>query len=448
MSILFGRINIYLIVLFVGSIFLTSDDSTFRLFSMTLSNLIILLMMLLSILQLFLLDKVRFAYYPLRRHFVAILGWVMLSLIISKLDEARTMPLEVYSYSWAIGINSPDFRGIAFFLRLLQSIFLIEFIINNICDKKKYIKIFQCFIIAYALFCLIPLGQLVLLKLFHVSTLNVFLSDGYDFPRIGAYVGEPSVLASIICSGFFPLLAMLMCRCNIGFSRFFLLWCIFVSTIVLYFTYSASIITGMGIAFLIVWSKSLKWRYFLMFSGILAIFLLMNSTLQEQIIGKVIGELTSVNIRTLSWILGLEMMQNYFLFGVGIGQAPFYNAASFPELLTVTWDMDTLFDYAAMRHTPMNSYIEWAAETGFGGIVLLVATIYALYVFQARTRRRPTMFVNFIHMAFGPSLLSLAISANSFPGLFYMGHFDFLLAMYISGLLIGDINKIPQGAEI
>jgi hypothetical protein len=95
---------------------------------------------------------------------------------------------------------------------------------------------------------------------------------------------------------------------------------------------------------------------------------------------------------------------------------------------------DNLLFYDVYRQPPMNTYIEWGAETGVTGLAILGFVIYRVYRFGKS--RIGSFDRKFVRLSCGAGLLSLLISCNSSSGNFFNGSLGVLIGMYLSGLKI------------
>jgi len=430
------NISIKLVIFFIISIFITSADNALRIFRMPIYNIIMLIMIIFFILKSLSCGKFIIAKNPLNRLFVLLLIWVSVFLIISKINFAEVLD-EIYTYSWATGLNNPNLRGISFLIRLSLSVFSVIFIITAINTEKKYFIVLNLFIIIYGIFCMFPLIQIILFKFFNIGIGNIIaISSGKSFFRIGSYVGEPSVLAGIISSGYFLIFSSIErydIKLRIPRS---IIWFIFIiSSVDIIFCFSTSIIVAMIIAFyLFAWKYIDKKVPKIVVSIGIIILVFFNELFYRNILIKLMHELSTINYRTLSWIIGYRTFLHNPIFGVGIGQSPFFNFLYFPTDLKIPLGVVSHYNYTATRFLPMNTYLELLAETGIIGLMLIFLIFYKIYKYQKDKNYSKNQ--KFIQLAFGTSLITIAISANSFPGAFYLGHTSFVLAMYIAGLRI------------
>ena len=127
-----GSINIKLVILFVFSIL---AQGVIKVGS--IQNSAIVSMLMVSFFVLTFLKAGRFIYvkHPIRKPLL-LLFWSGLSLIIVEIYPFKSIPKDIYNYSWATGLNSFHWRGISFFFRLLLSVFTIQFIISNVKTEK------------------------------------------------------------------------------------------------------------------------------------------------------------------------------------------------------------------------------------------------------------------------------------------------------------------------
>lgn len=253
------------LILFVFSTFIISNDDTFKIASMNASSIVSMLMVGAFILEGFVKGQLVLQKYPLQKPLFLLFLWALVSLLISKIGFSRAIPDEAYSYVWATGLNSPDWRGISFLLRLFFSIFAIDFIISNINTEEEYFRIINYFLVAYFLVCIVVVGQMILFYVFKISIGHVFsetryidseLADYSESIRFGGYVGEPSSLAALLVSGYFPLIALIMKRhAGVWFSRSYLRIMFIISTIGLLFTFSGGMDNSRDALLCAGWTK-------------------------------------------------------------------------------------------------------------------------------------------------------------------------------------------------
>jgi O-antigen ligase len=251
--------------------------------------------------------------------------------------------------------------------------------------------------------------------------------------RFGSYVGEPSVLAGMLCCGIFPIFAAIITPNKLmQINRRLLIAILFISLVDLYFTRSASVMASVLIVLAFMLRKHIGKKAYVMFLTFIITAIYFNEYLQQTILQKIVLELSTINIRSLSWIIGIKATKAYLLAGVGIGQTPFFVANYLPSPVEVPFNMNEFFRVDAMRMTPMNTYLEYMTETGLVGLVLLALFINDLIRFGKSSISHDDG--KFVQLAFGTGLSALAIAMNSFPGGFYLGYLNFMIGMYLAGM--------------
>ena len=78
-------------------------------------------------------------------------------------------------------------------------------------------------------------------------------------------------------------------------------------------------------------------------------------------------DLIQIDSRLLSWVMGYQLIMANPLIGVGLGNSPFY---TINILESTNYILDG--NFYNMRWVPMNTYIQWFAETGIIGFSFLV----------------------------------------------------------------------------
>ena len=428
-----GSVKFNLVLLFVFSIFLLSNDETFKIASMNASSIVAMLMVLV-----FLLDGFGRGRFVLQRHsfqkpLLLLFLWALISLLISKIDPSKAVPDESYSYVWATGLNSPDWRGVSFLLRLFLSIFAINFIISNVNTEERYFKVINYFIFAYFLLCSFVIIQIIFYGVFNIEVGHILPSrfEGY-FP-VGGYVGESGTLAGMLVSGYFVLFMILKLHKYAGRMGFFLKLVFIMASVDLIFTFSAAWITAVLLTFLIFVRKSVSKKNLFIGIALLIFAISLSDVFREVVILRGFAEIMSASIRTYSWIAGLNIFRDYPIAGTGIGQSVFF-MPTYLEM-DITNFLITSFNpelYTGMRFPPMNTYIQWMAETGFVGLLLLVRLIYCFIKYGKAFKK--VEYYNLVKYGFGGGLLAVVIAMNAGPDNLYVGYINFLVAMYISGI--------------
>lgn len=431
-------LNFTAVAVFTASVFILSNDNSLRIASISVSTAVAVLM-----LAAFLLNGLKNGRFILKGHeaqrplFLLFL-WAAFSLIIARLDPGKAVPEAAYAYSWAAGMNSPAWRGASFLLRLFLSIFAIEFIISTVDTKKKVFKVVNITLAAYFLVCLFGLTQIILYFLFHIEAGSVLTEPHF---RAGGYVGEPQTYGILLVSSLFLVIAAINKRCEgVYFSRRFLKLLLFIAIIDLVFTFSVSMLVSVLLA-LLFHSTEIRKRGLALFTiaggaAAYAFYSFLNSVL----VAKLVSETFTYNSRTLTWKIGARMLGENLITGVGIGQSPL-SSGYFSELINLSFDS---LNFDAFRVALLNSYIEWGAETGLVGLAVLLYLIYRCWKI-GRARAQSKEF-RFIKLAYGGALLALAISANSYGGVFYIGCVNLVFAMYIAGTRV--FGKVADGPAL
>lgn len=436
-------LRVYVVILYVFAMLVTSDDSSLRIFSMTPYNLVAFGMFGLSIVSTLYAGKLRLNLSSELKYLYILLFWIIISLVASKVIASKAVLSEVYSYDWVSGVNSPNLRGFSFVLRYILSLCVIQFIISSVDCRAKYLIIMKCFFYAFGVFAIFPVLQIILLLVGNISVGKVFYEGATNRARIGSYVGEPSVLAGMLCCGIFPLISALKIPNSIVHVKKLMLKVFLgLALIGLFFTSSASVISAMILAFILFVRKFIGIKIWIFFLTSFLALAVTSSSFQNAILFKIAYELSTVNIRSLSWIVGFNSLLANPITGVGIGQAPFYVAPYLPSLSDIPFDIKTDFNFIEGRFTPMNTYLEFATETGVIGLVIL--SFFVKGVFKYQKNKNNTNDLCYIQFAFGSGLLAICIAMNSFPGGFYLGYLNFMVGMYLAGL---KIYSVPVDAR-
>ncbi|MHB8063591.1 MAG: O-antigen ligase family protein [Ruminiclostridium sp.] len=417
-----------------------------KILGLSVTNIIAVLMFALFLITSIRNNKLAIDNTGINRVLCLVVFWVVFSTFLNMI--ITTVPNDVKGYTWAVGLNSPQVRGISFTIRLFLSLFTIMYITSKINDIKNYFKIINIFIAAYGIFCLFPILQAILYFGARIEIGQIFLGPGF---RVGAYVGEPSILASIIISGYVLLIYSIK---NKEWNKYFTLpkkirvLILVIATIDLLLAFSASLILAVLITLFIYSNKYIKRKYKIGIIVIIFLGFMFSTSVKMNFVMKVLNELSTINIRTLSWVIGIRTFASNWLLGVGIGRAPFYVGKYFPFDLNIPFDYRTYYDYTSLRHPPMNSYLEWITENGLVGVILLIALFVRIFELRKK-QKKDNILYKFVNSAFGMTLMIYAISINSYPGAFYMAHLNLILILYISGLKIAyrsqfDIPKLEN----
>lgn len=416
----------------MASSFIISNDDALKIASISASSLASILMIAIFLSNGAVTGRFTTKTHPVQLSVLMLPLWALVSLLISYVLPSKAVPQEVYSTSWATGLNSPSYRGLSFLIRLFLSISAIEFVISSISTRKRYITVLNITLLFYAVVVTYGFFQI----LFYVTTgIKIGRVITYPFFRIAGYVGEPQTFGILIISMLFLVAASIKFRFDgCWFSTKALKCILFFSIAALIFTFSVSMIMGLMAAFALnikkVSSKTIVFICLGFAISLYAFYDLINSIL----IDKFFSETFSLNSRTLTWNIGYTMITDNLLTGVGIGQSPLLTE-SISKKINLSFDS---LNFNAARVPVLNSYLEWTAETGIVGASILAYIAYKIWKLGRCKKKAAYGFVKF---SFGGALLAMAVSANSFGGLFYIGCFNLVFALYVAGLNVFPDNK-------
>ncbi|MDO8303080.1 MAG: hypothetical protein Q7T18_07555 [Sedimentisphaerales bacterium] len=415
-------------LLFVVSVFFLSSDNTLKLFSVQASSLVAIGMLYIFVIEGLVTGRFRLKSHPLQGPLFLLLIWALLSLVLSWMDPSKIVPETVYGYAWTKGANSPAVRGVSFLIRLFLSVFAIEFIISSVDTKAKFFKVLNTFIIFYAAACAYGVVQVLLYSVFNYKFGNIVFIPHF---RIGGYVGEPQTYGILLISGFFPVIAAINSESDgIWFSRRALKGILVMAMTSLLFSFSVSMLLSVVVTLLMFSAKIRKRTLLFFLLGAGTVIFLFYDFIKAAIFLKLLGEISTINIRTLTWILGYNMFAANPLSGVGIGNSPLL-AESVAATLNYRF---AVLDFSALRVTTLNTYLEWGAETGAVGLVIL-GYIAVKSWRMGRVRGGGEEF-RLVKFAFGGTLVALCVSANSYGGALYLGCVALALAMFVSGVML------------
>ena len=415
-----------LTLVFIASAFVMSNDNALKLGSISAASLTSVAMLAVSIVEALAKGSFDPKPHPLQAPLFLIFIWASISLMLSSLIPGKAFPAETYALPWAVGINSPEYRGFSFLIRLFLSIFAIDFVISALSDRKRIATAINFAILLHATAVCFGLLQFILYAAAGVRLGSVIT---VPFLRIGGYVGEPQTYGLLLVTMTFPVIGAIRygyegCR----YSKRTLKLILSLTAIALALTFSVSMILSV-LSALLIFRKGVKGRTLVkaaLFTGV--IIYSFHEFVSSAITGKLISEALTINSRTLTWKIGMEMIADNLVTGVGIGQSPLLTKAVSGS---INLNFDSL-DFEAFRVAILNSYIEWTAETGVIGLALLVFAGSRIYSLGKGMSSKESDFVRF---SFGGSLVALAISANSYGSIFYIGCFNLLIAMYVAGMM-------------
>lgn len=422
-----------LALVFVASVFVFSNDNALKIGSISASSLAAVIMLAVSIAEALAKGSFDLRPHPLQAPLFLILLWASISLLLTSLIPSKAFPAEVYALPWAVGINSPEYRGLSFLIRLFLSILAIDFVISGLSDRKRFVIALNFAILLHAIVVIYGAAQFLL----YVTT-GIKIGSVITFPflRLGGYVGEPQTYGLLLITMSFPIIGAIRygyegCQ----YSKRMLKVILALTALVLALTFSVSMILSALFA-LLIFRKNVKGRT-LAATALLTVLVIYSfqEFVSSAITGKLLSEVLTLNSRSLTWKIGWEMIAGNLFTGVGIGQSPLLTK-TVSESINLSFDS---LNFEAFRVAILNSYMEWAAETGIIGLGLLVLAGVKLYLLG---RGNPSRETEFIRFSFGGSLAAMAISANSYGSIFYIGCFNLLIAFYVAGIMAFRDNKI------
>jgi O-antigen ligase len=421
--------RLWLVRLFGVSVFVISNDTTLRFGSVNLAAVVGALLI-----GTFVLPGSAPRRHRLQAPAAALLVWTAVSLALSHLLPSKAIPAEVEGYSWTSGLNSANWRGVSFFIRCLIAFLTVEAIIQTVRTVNAHKRVTTTVLRAYTVVVLITIGQAVAVLVLNWEVGFIVRPVGANVIRLGGYVGEPQTLAGLLAFGLFPALAATVHyrTSGVALRRTTLLLIAFGGVVGLLLTYSASFIVGVVIA--LGWRLRRRVTRRMLIGGMAllgAVAVVAATPAGSAMVVKLLTEPLSLNTRTITWLAGERMVSANPISGVGIGQAPLVMA----DYVVTPTDArgNRLITYDLMRTPPMNTYIEWAAETGFVGFGLLLVLIAGVIGLARRVPDSP--WKRFVIDAYGLPLVAFAVAFNSFSGGLYIGYVGLAGAMYISGLM-------------
>lgn len=170
--------------------------------------------------------------------------------------------------------------------------------------------------------------------------------------RFGSFLGEPQILNFYALPGL--IYSFVSCIFHQKKSRSYFHVLIFLFAIP--FCYSTAFIGAISLAILIIFIKNKLTRFLIGLFIIISFFFI--SQKSEQV--------TSINLRSITVVAGVELLKDNLIFGIGVGMSPFYLFetdifSSFPE-----------FNFSnEFRQNIMNSYVEILVEFGIIGLLIL-----------------------------------------------------------------------------
>ncbi len=430
-EIISGRV--LLTALFAASVFIISNDNALKIASISVSSLVALLMLALFIAEGLITGTQALKPHPLQKPLYILFAWTVASLLASHIIPSKFMHLEAYSFSWATGINSPSYRGYSFLLRFFLSIFAIEFVVSALNTRSRFLLIVNIILMLYAMVVFYGIAQVFLFIFLDISMGTVLTAP---YLRFAGYVGEPQTFGLLLISMLFTSIGALKYRFEgCWFSQNSLKILLIFAVVILVLTFSISMITGALITAMLFLKRFRLRTVFLFVFLAGALVYVFYDFINGALVAKFFSELTSMNSRTLTWEIGYRIISMNPISGAGIGQSPLI-AKTISEGINLSF---AVLDFDAYRVAILNSYMEWTAETGVVGLLLLAFAGYRAYGFA---KISGSSMSDFTKLAFGGSIIAQLVSANSFGSIFYVGCFNFAIGMYLAGLGLDRDNKI------
>ncbi|MBZ0220827.1 MAG: O-antigen ligase family protein [Candidatus Methylomirabilis sp.] len=437
--------NFTLIILFIASAFLVSS---FKIAKVSSSAMVAIAMLAAFILGGLLKARFVFAAHPVQKGMLALLAWALFSLLVSRIDPSKAIPPEAYAYSWAGGLSSPDLRGASFLARLLLAAFAMNFIIEAVNTERRFFKAINWYLLFYFIVSTLVLAQFALLAVWGVEVGEIRPASVESAFRTGGHLGESSILAGVLASGYFLTVAFALKKHpGLWFPEWLIKTMCIVATLALLSTLSAAWIISALLAFALAGHRHLGKR------GLLALIIciavtgaLFHAEIYDSVMRKAFGELSQLNVRTYSWIAGLSIFMDNVYTGVGIGQSVFFTPEYLMDIAIKPLLNPALFSelFLASRFPPMNTYIQWMAETGAVGLLLLFYVYYLVY----RSGKRITNpeHERIVKFGIGGALIAGAVAINTSPDYIYVGFLNFLAAMYVAGGRVFGRGRLEGGA--
>ena len=444
-----STLDLKVIILFLFSIVLVSSITVA---SMQTSAMVAMLMVVVFILNGFIKGKFILTQHPVQKPLFLLLLWALVSLLLSELLTSKALPSteQLSVYEWITGMNSPQFRGIVFLFRLFLSIFAIEYIVLHVNSESKFFKVLNYFLLAYSAVYIYVIVQIILFIFFSIEVGSITPNR-----RFGGFIGEPGTLAGLLVSGYFLIFSCLIKKNQSIWFSIFSLKCIFIiATIDLLFTFSAAWIPSAILAFFLTGRKYLSGKILIsLLVAVLLLTIILYEAFYSLVIMKSMGPLFNIigfmeagssyssegnfifSSRMATVIAGIKIFMNHPISGVGIGKSPFF----IPVQMISDFGYERSFyseGFYRARIPPMNTYIQWMAETGIIGLAILLCIICSLYKHGQEIKGTYKHLINF---GFGGALIAAAIAINAIPDYLYVGYINFLIAMYITGIkLFGE----------
>lgn len=437
--------NFTLIILFIASAFLVSS---FKIAKVSSSAMVAMAMLAAFVLGSLLRGRFVLAAHPVQKGMLALLAWAFFSLLVSGVDPSKAISPEAYAYSWAGGLSSPDFRGASFLARLLLAAFAMNFIIEAVNTERRFFKAINWFLLFYFSISALVLAQFALLAVWGVEVGAIRPAGGESAFRTGGHLGESSILAGVLASGYFlTIVFAIKGHPELWFPNWLVRGMCGVATIGLISTLSAAWILSVLFAFVLAGYRHLGKRGLLVIVlCIVAAGALFHAEIYESVMRKALGEVSQLNVRTYSWLAGFSIFTDHIYTGVGIGQSVFFTPEYLKDIAVRPLLNPEVFTelFLASRFPPMNTYIQWMSETGAVGLVLLFFLYYLVY----RSGKRITApeHERIVKFGIGGALIASAAAINTSPDYLYVGFLNFLAAMYAAGGRVFGRGRVEGGA--
>ncbi|WKZ33198.1 MAG: O-antigen ligase family protein [Thermodesulfobacteriota bacterium] len=437
--------NFTLIILFIASAFLVSS---FKIAKVSSSAMVAMGMLAAFVMGGLLRGRFVLAAHPVQKGMLALLAWAFCSLLVSRVDPSKAVPPEAYAYSWAGGLSSPDLRGASFLARLFLAAFAMNFIIEAVNTERRYFKALNWFLLFYFSVSALVLAQFALLAVWGVEVGEIRPASVESAFRTGGHLGESSILAGVLASGYFLTIAFsVKGHPELWFPDWLVRGMCAAATMALLTTLSAAWIISALLAFALLGHRHLGKR------GIIVLIVCMASAgalfhaeIYDSVMRKALGEVSQLNIRTYSWLAGLSIFMDHAYTGVGIGQSVFFTPEYLKEIAVRPFLNPDAFTelFLASRFPPLNTYIQWMAETGAVGLVLLFYLYYLIY--RSGKGITDPEHERVVKFGMGGALIASAVAINTSPDYLYVGFLDFLAAMYAAGGRVFGRGRLERGA--
>lgn len=274
--------------------------------------------------------------------FLALTVFLLVRVLISSSHLASI------DYDWATGINSPEFRGISFLIRIVIAIasFILLLNIKSYNSLDFIYKLRRVLTQGAIVLSAILIIQFLLEVMFNYQFLYIYNEAG--ILRYGGWVGEPQTAGLLILPG-----ALFIATGVTNQSRIYTL----ITITALYLTYSTAVILAFLISILLFYrSKIIKRPILIIIIGLIGF------TLSAILFGKINQDILNVSSRSITILAGIELIPRNLFFGTGVGLSPFFleDTNIFQVYSTLNFTND-------FRQNIMSSPIEFITEFGVIG---------------------------------------------------------------------------------